>query len=106
MLIEGYPVGWAVSAHHPEPFTAFLVDLPGVAMQGRTFAEALAKLTAVTPEILAIHRRDGTLKPPSPEPALQVGSVRWMYAVPRKTDAKEPVRPGLELRLSPQAIPA
>lgn len=105
MLIQGYPVGWAISANHPEPFTAFLVDLPGVAMQGRTFPEALAKLTAVAPEILAAHKRDGTLKPPSPEPAMQVGAVAWMFATPRRTDAKEPVRPGPELRLS-QLVPA
>ena len=102
MLIAGYPVGWAASASSPaEPFTAFLVDLPGVAMQGRTFKEALDKLAAVTPEILDIHRRDGTLKPPSADLGLTIGAVRWMYAVPRQTNAKEPVRPGPELQLAP-----
>jgi len=81
MLIEKYPVGWAVDAGKPEPVLAYLIDLPGVAMQGRTFADAVAKLRNVAPEVLATYRREGrTLPAPSAEPNLQVGALQWLRA--------------------------
>lgn len=78
MLVENYPVGWALDVKKPEPVVAYLIDLPGIAMQGRTMSEALAKLRAIAPTTLATYRQEGAVLPnPSSEPSLLIGSVRW-----------------------------
>jgi hypothetical protein len=91
MMIEQYPVGWAISAEGS--VTAFLIDLPGVAMQGRNFAEAVQKLAAIAPSVLAVHRKEGRLKPPSLAPA-EIAAVEWQFAAPRATDATDPIQRG------------
>jgi predicted RNase H-like HicB family nuclease len=78
MLIETYPVGMALDVGKAEPFLAYLIDLPGVAMQGRSANEAREKLKAIVPAVLATYRKEGTVLPPaSPEPSLTIGRVRW-----------------------------
>jgi predicted RNase H-like HicB family nuclease len=76
MLVEQYPVGWAVDFGKPEPVMAYLIDVPGIAMQGRTLTEAVAKLQAFAPTVLAVYRKEGTLPAPSPEPGMTVGGVQ------------------------------
>ena len=77
MLIEQYPVGWAIGSGKPEPVLAFLMDVPGIAMQGKSWAEAVAKLQAFAPAALAVLRREGKLPRPSAEPAFKVARVKW-----------------------------
>lgn len=91
MIIEGYPVGWALDARHSAPFTVYLIDLPGVAMQGRTFREAVGKLQEAAPQVLGIYRREGKLLPtPSPEPGLGIRSIQWLRQLPRREGSAEP----------------
>jgi predicted RNase H-like HicB family nuclease len=78
MLIEQYPVGWAIGVGKPEPALAFLVDVPGIAMQGKTWVEAVAKLQAFAPSALAVYRKEGKLPQPSREPALHIASIKWI----------------------------
>ncbi|HEX9729904.1 MAG TPA: hypothetical protein VGA37_15515 [Gemmatimonadales bacterium] len=82
MLIEQYPVGWAVDAGKPESIMVYLIDVPGVAMQGTTMREALDKLAAFAPNVLATYREEGTLPPPSGEPALEIGAVKVLRSQP------------------------
>lgn len=78
MLVEDYPVGWALDARETEPVLAYLIDLPAIARRGRSLTEALSKLEGVAPAILATYRREGTVLPqPSPQPNLRIGGVRW-----------------------------
>lgn len=76
MIVEEYPVGWAVDHRKAEPILAYLIDLPGIAMQGSTMQEAEAKLRAVAPVILQQYRAEGRSLPvPSSEPSMQVAAV-------------------------------
>jgi len=77
MLIETYPVGWALVPRKSEPVLAFLIDIPGIAMQGKSWAEAVGKLRAFAPRALAVYRDEGRLPKPSPEPAFKVSRVKW-----------------------------
>jgi len=84
MLIEHYPVGWAVDAGKPEPIAVYLIDIPGIAMQGRTMKEAVNKLSAFAPAVLAKYRDEGAMLPaPSGEPNLRIAEIRmqWFKAV-------------------------
>jgi predicted RNase H-like HicB family nuclease len=83
MVIEGYPVGWAVGARSPEPFTVYLIDMPGCAAQGRTFQEAAYNLKSIVPGFLDLYRRDGVALPmASGEPTLQIGALRRISSLP------------------------
>jgi hypothetical protein len=76
MLVESYPVGWAVDSRKAEPVAAFLIDIPGIAMQGRNLDEAITKLRALAPVALAALRRDNVVLPtPSREPTLTIGEL-------------------------------
>lgn len=78
-LVERYPVGWSVEAGKPAPVAAYLLDMPGVAMQGRDGGEALAKLRAVTPSVLKYLSQQGVVLPePSAEPGMSIGSIEWL----------------------------
>ncbi len=85
MRIENYAVGWQLDVGKQEPVVAYLIDLPGVAMQGRTMMEALDKLNAIAPTVLATYRQEGATLPTPSEPSLVVGGVRWM-ALPQPTE--------------------
>lgn len=83
MMVENYPVGWALDTGKPEPVLAYLIDVPGIAMQGRTMSEALRKLQAIAPTVLATYQREGIgLPKPSPEPSLRIGRVKWTTTTP------------------------
>jgi predicted RNase H-like HicB family nuclease len=107
MLVENYPVGWALDVSKPEPVVAYLIDLPGVAMQGRTMSEALAKLRAIAPNVLATYSQEGAVLPtPSREPSLLIGRVRWMSPArptefPRGSQVTEIVEMGGSIELNP-----
>ena len=104
MLIENYPVGWAVGVGKPEPVLVYLIDLPGIAMQGRTLKDALGKLQAVAPSVLATYRREGRALPqPSREPNLLIGGVQWLRAArlsQAKTSPSE-LELGADIQLAP-----
>lgn len=102
MLIESYPVGWAVDAGKAESVLAYLIDLPGIAMQGRTFADAITKLRAVAPEALATLRRDGAVLPsPSAEPSLRIGAIQWLRARRREPVGDSDLELASDVQLAP-----
>jgi len=92
MLIEGYPVGWAIDTRKPEPVLAYLIDIPGIAMQGRTMKEAVRKLQVFAPTVLSRYLKEGTQLPqPSREPNLLIASVQmqWHEGLPtHQTDVE------------------
>lgn len=100
MMIQGYPVGWAVGSQTKEPYTMYLIDMPGCAAQGSTMKEAASKLEAIVPSFLDVYRRDGvTLPTPSAEPSLKIGTVIRLMSTPAVfgTESNEPREDRLEL---------
>lgn len=98
MVIENFPVGIALDLGKPEPFLAYLIDLPGIAMQGKTAVEAGEKLRVLVPTVLASYNKKGIALPtPSQEPSLTIGEVSSLMTT--SAEVKSP-RVGEHLKLA------
>jgi predicted RNase H-like HicB family nuclease len=82
MLIQGYPVGFGVDySRDVDPYTVYLIDIPGCGVQAENPQAALQKLQDLVPAYFQALRQQGVEVPtPSPEPGWRFERLAWLQS--------------------------